>query len=262
MPDGARAAHVASIAALYDVHGNLPALEAALADVEAAGAATIVVGGDVVPGPMPRETLDRLRALGPRARWLRGNTDRLVVAATDGDPLAALPPAVREILRWTAARLDRSHRDFLAALPTSLALDVPGLGAVLFCHATPRSDEEILTAATPDDVARPMLAGVTQRLVVCGHTHLRLDRTVDDVRIVNAGSVGMPFDEPGAHWLLFTEKGVRPRTTTYDLEAAAALVRGTAYPDAETFASRWVLAPPGAEAAIAMLETRRAGTRN
>ena len=262
MPDGARAAHVASIAALYDVHGNLPALEAALADVEAAGAGTIVVGGDVVPGPMPRETLDRLRALGPRARWLRGNTDRLVVAAMDGDPLAALPPAVREILRWTAAQLDRSHRDFLAALPTSLALDVPGLGAVLFCHATLRSDEEILTAATPDNVARPMLAGVTQRLVVCGHTHLRLDRTVDDVRIVNAGSVGMPFDEPGAHWLLFTEKGVRPRTTTYDLEAAAALVRGTAYPDAETFASRWVLAPPGAEAAIAMLETRRAGTRN
>ena len=250
------------IAALYDVHGNLPALEAALADVEAAGARTIVVGGDVVPGPMPGETLDRLRALGPRARFLRGNTDRLVVAAMDGDPLAALPPAVREMMTWTAAQLDRSHRDFLAALPTSLALDVPGLGAVLFCHATPRDDEEILTAATPDDVARPMLAGVTQRLVVCGHTHLCLDRTVDDVRIVNAGSVGMPFDEPGAHWLLLDERGVRPQTTTYDLERAAALVRGTAYPDAEAFAARWVLAPPGAAASIAMLETRRAGTRN
>lgn len=245
------------IAALYDVHGNLPALEAALADVEAAGAGTIVVGGDVVPGPMPGAALDRLRALGPRARFLRGNTDRLVVAAMDGDPLAELPPAVREIMRWTAARLDRSHRDFLAALPTSLALDVPGLGAVLFCHATPRSDEEILTAATPDDVVRPMLAGVMQRLVVCGHTHLRLDRAVDDVRIVNAGSIGMPFDESGAHWLLLDARGVQPRTTTYDLARAAALVRDTTYPDAETFASRWVLAPPGAEKAIEMLERRR-----
>jgi len=250
------------IAALYDVHGNLPALEAVLAEVEAADAETIVVGGDVVPGPMAREALDRLQALGPRARFLRGNTDRLVVAAMDGAALLALPPAVRESMTWTAARLDRAQRDVLAALPTSLALDVPGLGPVRFCHATPRSDEEILTAATPDDLVRPMLAGVAERVVVCGRTHLRLDRTVGDVRVVNAGSLGMPFDVTGAHWLLLDERGVHARTTAYDLERAAALVRATTYPDAESFAARYVLAAPGAEASIAMLETRRAGTRN
>ena len=245
------------IAALYDIHGNLPALEAALADVEAAGAETIVIGGDVVPGPMPRATLDRLIALGPRARFVRGNTDRIVAGAFDGILPPRLPLAVREIVAWTAARLDVAHRDFLAALPTSLPMDVPGLGAVLFCHATPRSDEEIVTAATPDDDVRPMLAGVRQRVVVCGHTHLRHDRTVDGVRLVNAGSVGMPFDEPGAHWLLLDERGVQPRRTVYDLERAAALVRATSYPDAETFASRYVLAPPGERAALAMLGPHR-----
>src|SRR5215210_7250453 len=112
------------VAALYDIHGNLPALEAVLAAVDSAGADEIVVGGDVVLGPMPRETLDRLLALGPRARFIRGNCDRLVVDAFDGRPPARLPPAVREAVAWTAAQLDRRHRDVLAALPETLTLDV------------------------------------------------------------------------------------------------------------------------------------------
>ena len=166
------------LAALYDVHGNLPALEAALRAADTAGAHDVIVGGDVVLGPMPRETLERLLDLGPRARFLRGNCDRLVVSAFDGDlaPLERLPAPVRETVTWAAAQLDRSHRDVLAAWPLTLTAEVPALGTVLFCHATPRSDEEIFTARTPAERVAPMLADASQPVVVCGHTHMHFDR--------------------------------------------------------------------------------------
>ncbi|HKG92083.1 MAG TPA: metallophosphoesterase family protein [Gemmatimonadaceae bacterium] len=242
------------VAALYDIHGNLPALEAAMAAVEAAGADTIVVGGDVVLGPMPRETLERLLALGPRARFIRGNCDRLVVDAFDGRPLPPrLPPAVREPIAWTAAQLDRTHRDALAGFPETLALGVDGLGEVLFCHATPRSDEEIYTVRTPAERVRPMLEGVMQRVVVCGHTHMQFDRTVDGVRLLNAGSVGMPYGRPGAYWLLLGPDA-QPARTDYDLERAADLVRHTSYPQAAEFAERQLLRPQSEEEILRLFE--------
>jgi len=243
------------LAALYDVHGNLPALEAALAAAEAAGAHDLVVGGDVVLGPMPRETLERLLDLGPRARFLRGNCDRLVVSAFDGDlaPLERLPVPVRESVTWTAAQLDRSHRDALAAWPLTLTAEVPALGTLLFCHATPRSDEEIFTARTPAERVAPMLAGVSQPVVVCGHTHMQFDRTVAGVRVLNAGSVGMPYGAPGAHWLLLGPDA-RAVRTEYDLEDAAARVRATAYPGAESFAARSILEPQSEEEILRLFE--------
>lgn len=249
-PDAALAEPVA---VLYDVHGNLPALEAALAAADAAGARTVVIGGDVVPGPMPRETLDRLRALGDRARFLRGNCDRLVVDAFDGRSLAGLPPAVREIYEWTAGQLGHADRDFLASFPATLTALVSGIGEVLFCHASPRSDEEIVTAWTPADRVRPMLAGVAQRVVVCGHTHVQADWVVDGVRLVNAGSVGMPYGAPGANWLLLGP-GIRPMHTAYDVDLAADAVRLTAYPGAAEFAARYVLRPAPVEDALNLLE--------
>jgi predicted phosphodiesterase len=238
------------------VHGNLPALEAALPAVDSAGADEIVVGGDVALGPMPRETLDRLLALGPRARFIRGNCDRLIVDAYDGRPLTRLPPFVREPIAWAAGQLERHHRDFLAGLPATVVARVQGIGAVLFCHATPRSDEEIFTAVTPAERLRPMLDGVTQQVVVCGHTHMQFDRAVGGVRLINAGSVGMPYGRPGAYWLLLGPD-VRPMRTEYDLERAAGLVRETAYPQAEEFASRHVLSPASEEEALALFEQAR-----
>jgi predicted phosphodiesterase len=228
---------VGQVAALYDVHGNLPALEAALAAADAAGAAgaeLIVVGGDVVLGPMPRETLDRLRALGPRARFVRGNCDRLVVDAYDGRLGTSLPAAIREPIEWTAAQLGRDDRDFLAGFSETLAIGVAGMGEVLFCHATPRSDEEVFTALTPAERVRPMLAGVAQRTVVCGHTHMQFDRTVAGVRVVNAGSVGLPFAAPGAYWLLLGPDA-RPMRTDYDVAAAAGAIRQTSYPQPDQY---------------------------
>ena len=244
------------IAALYDIHGNLPALEAALGAADASAVDAIVIGGDVALGPMPRETLDRVVALGPRAHVLRGNCDRLLVDAFDGRSLAPLPAAVQEAVAWCAGQLDRAHRDFLAALPLTRTLDVDRLGVTLFCHASPRSDDEIVTSETPVERVRPMLAGVPQRVVVCGHTHMHFDRVVDGVRLINAGSVGMPYGLPGAHWLRLGP-GARAVRTGYDLERAAALGRQTGYPQAGEFAARHVLDPYPAREMLRALEPAR-----
>jgi putative phosphoesterase len=240
-----------TVAALYDVHGNLPALDAALAAADSAGAELILVGGDVVLGPMPREVLERLRALGPRARFIRGNCDRLVVDAANGGAATSLPPVVQEQAAWTTAQLDREQLDFLAALPLTLSVDVDGAGRVLFCHATPRSDEEIVTVRTGDELLREMVSGVAEPLVVCGHTHLQFDRVVGGTRLVNAGSVGMPFGTPGAHWLLIDHGEVTLMRTPYDLAAAAELIRATGYPHAADFA-RDVLNPTSEEAILGL----------
>ncbi|HSK15593.1 MAG TPA: metallophosphoesterase family protein [Gaiellaceae bacterium] len=225
------------VAALYDVHGNLPALEAALAEVEAAGADRVVVGGDVALGPMPRETLELLRALGERAAFVRGNCDR-EAAAGGGDGLWG------ERARWTAERLGADDRAWLAALPLTVSLDVPGLGPVLFCHASPRSDEEILTRISPAKRISPALAGTVEAVVVCGHTHVQYDRLVGGVRLVNAGSVGLPYEEEaGAYWALLGPE-VELRRTQYDLEAAAEAIRATGFPRADELAAENVLTVP------------------
>jgi predicted phosphodiesterase len=234
------------VAALYDIHGNLPALEAVLLDVRAAGADEIVVGGDVVPGPMPRESLARLLDLDLPVHFIRGNGDREVIAPTD-----AVPAAFHAAMRWNAEQLSPDDRRRLAGWPLTTRLEIAGVGAVLFCHATPRNDTDIFTRQTSDDRLRPIFATVDAALAVCGHTHMQFDRMLGAVRVVNAGSVGMPFGEPGAYWLLLGPQ-VELRRTGYDLEAAAARIRSTGYPQAEEFAARNVLQPPSEETMLAM----------
>jgi putative phosphoesterase len=210
------------VAALYDVHGNLPALEAVLA--EAADADLIVAGGDVVGGPFPAETLERLRAEGDRVRWLRGNVERELVEQPpprEGGP----PPG--ELERLLAA-LTGEQVDFLYGLSERVELDLPGLGHVLFCHATPQNDLDMVTPLTPDERLRRILEGVSADVVVAGHTHVQEDRRVGGVRWVNAGSVGMAYeDEPGAYWALLGPD-VELRRTEYD----AARLGGYEYPQA------------------------------
>jgi len=230
------------VAAIYDIHGNLPALEAVLGEIRAEGVDEIVVGGDVVPGPMPRETLARLLELDVPIHFIRGNGDRVVLNAMEGAEPGEVPEPYRAGIHWAATEM-RGYEPVLAGWPLTLALEIPGLGEVFFCHATPRSDSEIFTRRTPEARLVPVFDGVGAPLVVCGHTHMQLDRTVGPTRVVNAGSVGMPFGEPGAYWLLLGP-GVELRHTRYDLEAAAARIRATAYPEAEAFAARNVLQPP------------------
>ena len=195
------------IAALYDIHGNLAALEAVLAEVP--DEATILVGGDVVAGgPQAAETLERLRALGGRVRWVRVNGDRELTPSEAG----LAPPGA---LDDTLAQLTEEQIAFLHRRPPAVAID-----GVLYCHATPRNDLDIFGPRTPEERIAFLFADVDADVVVCGHTHIQFERTIAGKRVVNAGSVGSPYeDEPGAYWLL-------------DLER-----RRTAYPGAEPAAT-------------------------
>jgi predicted phosphodiesterase len=238
------------IAVLYDVHGNLPALEAVIAEARAEGVDRVVVGGDVLPGPMPREAMDLLLDLDIPTLFIRGNGDREVLAAMHGDTSPTLPESVREVIRWNARQLGPRHERALASWPGTLRLPLGDSGEdVLFCHATVRNDTDIFTRRTPDARVAQLFEGVGAGLVVCGHTHMQFDRMVGATRIVNAGSVGMPFGPPGAWWLLL-DPDARLRHTTYDLEDAAARIRATAYPQAATFAEDNILRPPSEEAML------------
>jgi putative phosphoesterase len=187
------------VATLYDIHGNLEALEAVLAVIPSD--ATIVVGGDVVAGgPQPSETLERLRALGDRVLWLRGNADREL---TPGEQGLAPPGALDE----TRAKLTEEQIRFLHELPPSVQID-----RVLYVHASPRNDEDIFTERTPEERIAFLFEDVAADVVVCGHTHMQFDKTIGGKRVVNSGSVGMSYDGAGAYWTLDLEH----RRTPYD----------------------------------------------
>jgi putative phosphoesterase len=239
------------IAALYDIHGNLPALEAVLQDVRRAEIDRVVVGGDVVLGPMPRETLACLLDLDLPMHFIQGNCEREMLAQKAGTETGTLPEQVRETMRWTAQQLDPEHERLLAGWPATLRVEIAGLGEVLFCHATPRNDSECFTRLTAEERLLPVFEGLDAPVVVCGHTHMQFDRTVGRVHVVNAGSVGMPFGKPGADWLLLGP-GVELRHTSYDLTKAAERIRETQYPQAQDFAARNVLQPPTEEEMLAL----------
>ncbi len=240
------------VAAVYDIHGNLPALDAVLAEAKATRIDLIVVGGDFVMGPMPRLTLERLRALGSRVRFIRGNTERDLLGGMADNPKEPRSWVARAA--WVTEQLDRDDRTFLAGLPTTLQLDVTGLGPVLFCHGTPRSDEEIITRATSVERILPALEGVREKTIVCGHTHMQFDRAVDSQRLVNAGSVGLPYEgHPGAYWALLGP-GVELRRTGYDVETTARQIIATGFPAAEDFVRKYVLVSPSREDATQFFE--------
>jgi predicted phosphodiesterase len=241
------------VAALYDIHGNLPALEAVLEEVRNENVDHIVVGGDVMPGPMSGEALACLLQLDLPVQFIRGNGEREVLALLAGVETSTVPERFRDLMRWVGQQLAADQRQFVQSWPATLQLDIDGLGAVLFCHATPRSDTEIFTRLTPEDRLLPVFTGLDVALVVCGHTHMPFDRMVGNLRVVNAGSVGMPFCAPGAYWLLLGP-GVQQRHTRYDLDAAAARIRATSYPQAAEFAGQNILQPPSEEAMLAAFE--------
>jgi putative phosphoesterase len=234
------------VAAIYDIHGNLPALEAVLQEIGAAGVDLIVVGGDVLPGPMPVEALDRLLDIKTPIQFIRGNGEAAVLAELAGVESSRLPEQAREAIRWTAQQLSPEHGRVIESWPATFRIEIPGLGEVLFCHATPRNDTDIFTRLTAEERLLPVFGGVRSEVVVCGHTHMQFDRMAGTIRVVNAGSVGMPFGSPGADWLLLGPD-VELRRTAFDLAQAAERVRKTKYPQAEDFAARNILRPPSEE---------------
>jgi putative phosphoesterase len=217
------------IAVLSDVHGNLPALEAVLAEVDQEGFDLVVSGGDVVAGPMPAPCLERLAALGDRIRWVMGNADREVLDALDGRLPADPDDPVARAAHFAAQRLDDAHRDLLASFAPTVSA-----GGVLVCHGTPASDTEIVTPRSdPARLAR-IVADVSESLVAGGHVHLQFLQRAGAVLWANAGSVGMPYEgAPGAYWLALTREAPDLRRTRYDVDAAAAAIRATGYADAD-----------------------------
>jgi len=215
-----------NVLALYDIHGNVDALEAVLADPRAAGPDVVIVGGDAVPGPFALATLDRLDELAVTVRWLRGNGEREVAAAVcapapPDDDMAARTAAL------SAAELGAERATALGALPLTIALD-----GVLFCHASPRRDDEMLTRLSPPRRWADALSGVPGGLVVAGHTHQQDDRAVGDVRFVNAGSVGLPYEGDGAaRWLWIADGEPQPRCTPYDAAGAGRRMLAAGWPD-------------------------------
>ena len=234
------------VAAIYDIHANLPALEAVLEDVRRAEVDQIVVGGDVLPGPMPRETITCLRSLKFPAEFIQGNGDREVLLEKRGATASSVPEQFLAVIRWTAKQLQPDDEELLASWAQTRRLQIDGLGEVLFCHATPQNDTDIFTARTPEEALLPVFEGLGVSTVVCGHTHMQFDRTIGTVRVLNAGSVGMPFGKPGAYWALLGPD-VELRHTAYDLAKAAKRIRETTYPQADEFVEQNVLHPPSEE---------------
>jgi predicted phosphodiesterase len=233
------------IAVLNDIHGNLPALDAVLVELRDAGVDRIVVGGDVFPGPMAHLVLRRLSEIPWPVDSIYGNGEIAVLEHLAGQQPKRVPEAYRPVIAWNADQLDRDERTAVAIWPKTLRLQLPTVGDVVFCHATPRDENEIFTQLTDEDRLRPIFDRANASLVVCGHTHMPFDRMVGSTRVVNAGSVGMPFGPAGADWLILGSE-IEFRHTDYDLEAAAERVRQSGYPGADEFATKYVLHPPSA----------------
>lgn len=230
------------VAALADVHGNAPALEAVLTEVEGAGVDAIVFCGDLTWGPLPQETLELVRALRIPSYYVRGNADRSVGTKLEGRSA------------WLAERHDEQARAFLQGFADCVTLDLEGLGPTRFVHGSPRSDEECVTERTPAERVREFMADVEERVVVTAHIHVSYDRTLDDVRLLSPGSVGMPYeDRPAAFWAVLGPD-VEQRSTDYDLEQTAELYRASGFPGVEEIVEI-TLNPPTREEAIEHAES-------
>jgi putative phosphoesterase len=217
------------VAALYDVHAMPWALDAVLAILDADA---IVIGGDFLYGPYPGETLRRVRALD--AVVLRGNCEE-------------------SPLEYERDVLSDEELEWAAGLPLAVELD-----GVVYCHATPTDNLPSTTAATPDAVVEELFAGVSGTVVI-GHTHHQFDRRIGDLRVVNAGSIGMPYEgDVAAFWALVEDGEPCHMRTPIDIERAVAGLRASTWPGAEEFIAENVLVAVARDEAIASLESRRA----
>jgi putative phosphoesterase len=242
------------VAVLSDIHGNIRALEAVLEEVEREQPDRIVFCGDVSSGPFIAETLARLMEIEGEAVFIRGNADRAVVSAYDlelaFDPEETDP--ARLVPAWNAQQIGRKGRDFLARFEDRISLEIAGVGRTCFCHGSPRSDEEIITRLTPENHLQKIFAEIEEKTFACGHTHHQFDRSFAGYRVINPGSVGMPYEgKPGAYWALMGP-GVELRRTEYDVESAVEKALAAGFPD-PTYRKN-MLNPPEAQAVAEFFE--------
>lgn len=240
------------VAVLSDVHANVPALEAVLAEVAGCDADLVVFCGDLTWGPEPDRTVEIVTGLGERALFVRGNADRIVVDLVRGNR-----SAVREREYWMMARHSPASLRFVAEFPFSVVVEVAGLGQVRFCHGSPRSDTELVTPGTPPERIAALTDGIAEPTLVTGHTHLQFDRTVAGRRSVNPGSVGLPYHdgEPGAGQWALLGPDVELRQTSYDVDRAVSRSTRVGDPAAATIA-KLLTAPPAVAQVIEDAESK------
>lgn len=231
------------VAALSDIHGNLPALEAVLADLEREDVDAIVVAGDTISGPWAAECFDRVMAEDPLV--VRGNADRLVLEGGEG-----------ALGTWSADRLGERLAQ-AGEWPLTVEVDVEGLGRVLVCHSTPTDDEVIYTRVTPDGEVAALLDDVSADVVVSGHTHIQFDRTLSNgLRVVNPGSVGLPYEgRRGAFWAILGPD-VELRCSEYDVDGAVRAIRELGAPVREELLA-YLTSPLDPETATSEFEKLR-----
>ncbi|MDQ0095857.1 metallophosphoesterase family protein [Paeniglutamicibacter psychrophenolicus] len=230
---------IRSAAVLSDIHGVLPVLEAILAEPAVAAADLIVVTGDHAAGPQPVEVLDRLAALGQRAVLVRGNADRELAAVARGASIE-VPD---DVVPWAAAQLGPKHVTMLEQLPHPVTLELEGFGPVVFCHGTPRDDEEVVLVDTRLERWAEAFAELPEevRTVVCGHTHMPFVRLVDCRLVINPGSVGMPYGRAGGNWALLRDGAVSLHRSIIDVEETIAqVVAGSTYPGRRKWAEFFI----------------------
>jgi putative phosphoesterase len=247
------------IAAVYDIHGNLPALEAVLNEIKMTNVDCIIVGGDVIAGPMPTETLSLLQNVSIPTHFIYGNAESELLRHLAGKKPQGLSKRADECTFWVSEQLTEDHKHFISQWPATYELTLEGYGNILFCHATPDSDIEVFTKNTPERKLVDLFKGQNASLVICGHTHMQFDRNIGDFRVVNAGSVGMPFGHTGADWLLIDTE-IKFRHNNYDILKAANRLRQTNYPHVEDFITNNVLEPPSETKALEMLSQLEAIT--
>jgi putative phosphoesterase len=245
---------VARFAVLADVHANTTAFEAVLDELEREQPDLVVHCGDLTWGPLPLETLELADRLGDRLLCVRGNADRMVVelaARLEEEPDAELTD--REA--WMVRAHGERGRARLEQFAETVEVAVEGLGRVLCSHGSPRSDEECVTAVTPEERLAEALAGVDADVVVTAHTHLQYERSVLGRTMLNPGSVGMPYErEHGAYWAMLGP-GIEHRRTLYDLDEAEARYRATDDPRLELMLEL-LRTPPSPEEVIEDAERR------
>lgn len=231
----------ATVAVLSDIHGVLPVLDAVLDEPAVREAEALVVTGDIASGPQPVPVIERLLAEGDRLRMVRGNADRELVAVRRGHDV----DVPDDVTPWAAQQLDDAHVRLLEGLPHPLVLPVAGFGHVVFCHGTPRRDDEIVLVDSPLSRWAAAFADLPddQRTVVCGHTHMPFLRLVDRRMVINPGSIGMPYGRPGGSWALLEDGHVSLCHTSVDIDAAiAAVVSGSGYPERRAWAEEYLRA--------------------
>jgi predicted phosphodiesterase len=235
---------VGTVAVISDVHTNIAALTAVLAEIEREAPDLIVSCGDLTWGSQPDETIALMRALGDRALFVRGNGERFVLELSSG---SREPEAPRHA--WVPARHSAQSLAFVATIPFSLVIDITGLGPVRFCHGSPRSDNEIVTPGTPGERFGELSAGIDERVLVTGHTHMQFDRLVAGRRSVNPGSVGLPYHlgEPGTAYWAMLGPDVQLRQTSYDVTPAVAIGADLGDPGADRIRDLLLTPPTPAE---------------